>query len=218
MVRTMVNPPDIYTGAHFTIRYGDCVQQIPDYIVYDDGQGNEVSIPFGFNAALYMLQNNLMLDMSHLTRFLGAWTEIEKRLRLRDWRKELGAETPDDWIVLCAQKIAEVAEKYEPVLAMEATAGFDVSNPSKESRTIQYGHVINGQVQDTPYGQLQAASDYVSGQTREEHSGQDVIDERTGLDADILSGFRQRWEATINIIVEEFDELFIRITGGEFIA
>lgn len=214
----MVNPPEIYTGAHFTIRYGDCVQQIPDYVVHDDGNGNDVSIPFGFDAAMWLLQNAANVDMSHLARFQAAWPELVKRLNLRDWRKELGAETPDDWIILCMQRIAEVAEKYEPVLAMEATAGFDVSNPSKESRTIQYGHVINGQVQDTPYGQLQAGSDYVSGQTREEHSGQDVIDERTGLDADILSGFRQRWEATINIIVEEFDELFIRITGGEFIA
>lgn len=214
----MVNPPDIYTGAHFTIRYGECVEQIPDYYVYEDENGNEVSIPFGFDAAMYYLYHTLGLSMSHLTRFLSGWDELVKRLTLRDWRKELGAETPDDWIVLCAQKIAETAEKYEPVLAMETSAGFDVSNPSKESRTIQYGHVVNGQVQDTPYGQLQAGSDYVSGQTREEHSGQDVIDERNGLDADILAGFRQRWEATINIIVEEFDELFIRITGGEFIA
>ena len=93
----MVNPPDIYTGAHFTVRYGECVEQIPDYIVYDDGQGNNVSIPFGFDAAMYYLQNTVGLDMTHLPRFQAGWDELVKRLTLRDWRKELGAETPDDW-------------------------------------------------------------------------------------------------------------------------
>ena len=214
----MTIAPDIYTGAQFTLRYGDCVQRITDYIVYDDGNGNEVSIPFGFDAALYMLQNNLMLDMTHLPKFLTGWVEISKRLNLRDWRKELSAETPDDWIVLCAQRIAEVAEKYEPVLAMETSTGFDVSNPDKESRIIEYGHIINGQVQDTPYGQLDDTSDYVSGKTAEQHSGEDKIHERNELDAEILMDLRKKWDATINKIVEEFDVLFIRITGAGFVA
>lgn len=210
----MVQTPDIYTGAHFTVRYGDCVQRMPDYIP-DDGNGNP--IPFGFNAATWKI-NDMGIDMSGWTNFGNAWSAIEPRLTLRDWSKELGAETPDAWIMLCAQKICEVAEKYEPILAMEFSTGFDVSNPSKESRTITYGHVVDGQVQDTPYGQLQQNSDYVSGRTREEHSGQDVIDERDGLDAEILMDFRRKWESTLNIIVEEFDELFIRITGGNFEA
>lgn len=210
----MTQVPDIYTGAHFTVRYGDCKQRMPDYIP-DDGNGNPV--PFGFEAAVWTV-NDMNIDMSGWTCFGNAWGAIVPRLELRDWMKELGAETPDAWIMLCAQKICEVAEKYEPILAMETATGFDVSNPSKESRTISYGHVIDGQVQDTPYGQLQQNSDYVSGRTREEHSGQDVIDERDGLDAEILMDFRKKWEATINLIVEEFDELFIRIIGGDFIA
>ena len=210
----MVNPPDIYTGAQFTVRYGDCVQRMPDYIP-DDGYGNP--IPFGFGAAIWKLQD-MGIIMSGWNHFGTLWADLEPRLTLRNWAKELSAETPDAWTMLCAQRIAEVAEKYEPVLAMESTTGFDITNPSKESRIIEYGHVIEGQVQDTPYGQLDATSDYVSGKTAEQHSGQDTIHERNELDADILMDFRRKWDATINKIIEEFDVLFIRITGADFIA
>ena len=210
----MVLPPDIYTGAQFTLRYGDCVQRMPDYIP-DDGNGNP--IPFGFNAAIWKLID-MGVNMTGWNNFGNLWNDLEVRLTLRNWAKELSAETPDAWIMLCAQRIAEVAEKYEPVLAMESTTGFDITNPSKESRIIEYGHVIEGQVQDTPYGQLDASSDYVSGKTAEQHSGEDKIHERNELDADILMDFRRKWDATINKIIEEFDVLFIRITGGNFIA
>ena len=119
---------------------------------------------------------------------------------------------------LCMQLISEIAEKYEDVLTMQASTGFDVTNPDKESRIIEYGHVINGQVQDTPYGQLDDTSDYVSGKTAEQHSGQDSIKERNELDAEILSRFRKEWETTAKRLVEEFDVLFIRITGADFVA
>ena len=210
----MVQPPEIYTGAQFTVRYGDCVQRMSEYIP-DDGNGNP--IPFGFNAAIWKLQD-MGVNMTGWNCFGNLWNDLEVRLTLRNWAKELSAETPDAWIMLCAQRIAEVAEKYEPVLAMESTTGFDITNPSKESRIIEYGHVIEGQVQDTPYGQLDASSDYVSGKTAEQHSGKDTIHERNELDADILMDFRRKWDATINKIIEEFDVLFIRITGGNFIA
>ena len=210
----MVNPPEIYTGAQFTVRYGDCVQRMSEYIP-DDGNGNP--IPFGFNAAIWKLQD-MGVSMTGWNCFGNLWNDLEVRLTLRNWAKELSAETPDAWIMLCAQRIAEVAEKYEPVLAMESTTGFDITNPNKESRIIEYGHVIEGQVQDTPYGQLDASSDYVSGKTAEQHSGEDKIHERNELDADILMDFRRKWDATINKIIEEFDVLFIRITGGNFIA
>ena len=210
----MVNPPEIYTGAQFTLRYGDCVQRMSEYIP-DDGNGNPM--PFGFDAAVWKL-NDIGVNMTGWTHFSQLWGDLEVRLTLRNWAKELSAETPDAWIMLCAQRIAEVAEKYEPVLAMESTTGFDITNPSKESRIIEYGHVIDGQVQDTPYGQLDASSDYVSGKTSEQHSGEDKIHERNELDADILMDFRRKWDATINKIIEEFDVLFIRITGADFIA
>ena len=210
----MVQPPEIYTGAQFTVRYGDCVQRMSEYIP-DDGNGNP--IPFGFDAAVWKLQD-MGVNMGGWNYFGSLWGDLEARLTLRNWAKELSAETPDAWIMLCAQRIAEVAEKYEPVLAMEATTGFDITNPNKESRIIEYGHVIDGQVQDTPYGQLDASSDYVSGKTSEQHSGEDKIHERNELDADILMDFRRKWDATINKIIEEFDVLFIRITGADFIA
>ena len=120
--------------------------------------------------------------------------------------------------MLCMQRFAEVSDKYGDVLAMEAAEGFDVTNPSKESRIIEYGHIVNGQVQDTPYGELNDSSNYVSGRTRESHSGKDTIQERNELDGDILMDFRRKWDTTLNMIVEEFDVLFIRITGGNFIA
>ena len=207
-------PPEIYDGAQFTLRYGDCVQRMSEYIP-DDGNGNP--IPFGFDAAVWKL-NDIGVNMTGWTHFGQLWGDLEVRLALRNWAKELSAETPDAWIMLCAQRIAEVAEKYEPVLAMESTTGFDITNPSKESRIIEYGHVIEGQVQDTPYGQLDASSDYVSGKTAEQHSGEDKIHERNELDADILMDFRRKWDATINKIIEEFDVLFIRITGADCVA
>lgn len=52
----------------------------------------------------------------------------------------------------------------------------------------------------------------------ESHSGKDTIQERNELDGDILMDFRRKWNTTLNMIVEEFDVLFIRITGGNFIA
>ena len=120
--------------------------------------------------------------------------------------------------MLCMQRFAEVSDKYGDVLEMEAAEGFDVTNPSKESRIIEYGHIVNGQVQDTPYGELNDTSNYVSGRTRESHSGKDSIQERNELDGDILIDFRKKWDTTLNMIVEEFDVLFIRLTGGNFIA
>ena len=185
----MVNPPDIYDGAQFTLRYQECKDRITGYIT-------AANVPY----------------------FAASLPQIVKRLELRDRFKELSAETPDAWIMLCMQLWCELSEKYEDVLSMEAATGFDVTNPSRESRIIEYGHIINGSVQDTPYGELNDASDYVSGKTHESHSGEDKIHERNELDADILMDFRRRWDTTVNKIIEEFDVLFIRITGAGFVA
>jgi len=205
----MVTPPEVYTGAQFTLRYDECQKRIPEYYF-----GNA----FGFKAAWAKAIDEGFINVGDVSHFASGIDHIVKRLELRDRYKELSAETPDGWIMLCMQRFAEVSDKYEDVLAMEAAEGFDVTNPSKESRIIEYGHIVNGQVQDTPYGELNDTSDYVSGRTRESHSGKDSIQERNELDGDILMDFRRKWDTTLNMIVEEFDVLFIRITGGNFIA
>ena len=205
----MVMPPDIYTGAQFTLRYDECQKRILDYFN---------SNAFGFKAAWQKAIAEGFINVGDVPHFASGIEHIVKRLELRDRYKELSAETPDAWIMLCMQRFAEVSDKYGDVLAMEAAEGFDVTNPSKESRIIEYGHIVNGQVQDTPYGELNDTSNYVSGRTRESHSGKDSIQERNELDGDILMDFRRKWDTTLNMIVEEFDVLFIRLTGGNFIA
>ena len=214
----MVNPPEIYTGAQFTLRYGETHDRLTEYYEYTDGNGNQAFLPFGFEAAFSIANDNQLIDASSLPKFGQLMAMIAPRLEHRNWMKGLSAETPDRWIDLCCQLFSEIAEKYEDILTMQTSTDFDVTNPDKESRIIQYGHVIEGQVQDTPYGQLDATSDYVSGKTAEQHSGQDTIHERNELDAEILMDFRRKWDATINKIIEEFDVLFIRITGADFIA
>ena len=222
----MVLPPEIYTGAQFTIRYDQAETRITDYYEWDteedDDNGGTVTVhhilPFGFAAAWQKAADEGYVYPTDCPYFIRNLSILLKRLEIRDRYKELSAETPDEWTILCMQRFAEVSEKYEDVLRMEAAEGFDVTNPSRESRIIEYGHIINGQVQDTPYGELNQNSDYVTGKTAEQHSGQDTIHERNELDADILLRFRERWNTTMNKMVEEFDVLFIRITGAGFVA
>ena len=214
----MVQPPEIYTGAQFTLRYGDCVQRITDYYEWEDENNVTHQEPFGVMTALIIAADINIINPALVPRFMQMMVDIRQRFNIRNWYKELSAETPDRWMDLCMQLISEIAEKYEDVLTMQASTGFDVTNPDKESRIIEYGHVINGQVQDTPYGQLDDTSDYVSGKTAEQHSGEDKIHERNELDAEILSRFRKEWETTAKRLVEEFDVLFIRITGADFVA
>lgn len=209
-----MDPPEIYDGAHFTLRYDQCKQRITQF--YLDSHTNWR--PFGIDAVWQYCEDNNLVEYRLFPNFIAERADICRRFELRNMFKELSAETPDAWGRLAAQKLTETASRYEAILAMENSTDFDVSDPNKDSRSIEYGHVINGQVQDTPYGQLQSGSDYVSGRTREEHSGQDTIHERNDLDADILMDLRRRWDSTINQIIEEFDELFIRIIGGDFIA
>lgn len=222
----MVLPPEIYTGAQFTIRYDQAETRITDYYEWDteedDGNGGTVTVhhtlPFGFAAAWQKASDEGYVYPTDCPYFMQNLSILLKRLEIRDRYKELSAETPDEWVILCMQRFAEISEKYEDILRMEASTGFDVANPSKESRIIEYGHIINGQVQDTPYGELDSTSDYVTGKTAEQHSGEDKIHERNELDADILLDFRRKWDTTMNKMVEEFDVLFVRITGAGFVA
>lgn len=205
--------PEIYTGAQYTIRYNVCQEEITDF--YEDSHG--VTHPFGFGAVLAKMDDDGLLTSATNPKFYALEADLVTRLELKDGMKELSAETPEGWAYLATRRFMEIASKYESVLTMEQSTGFDVTNPNKESRTIEYGHVIDGQVQDTPYGELNANSDYVSGRTSEQHSGEDVIHERNELDAEILADFRRKWESTMNVLVDEFDVLFIRITGDNFV-
>ena len=214
-----VYPPEIYDGAQFTVRYDQCQQRITDYYHYDDDNGNTITLPFGFGCALKMAVDENFINPGNYPVFFTDYVDtVIDNLELRDFCKELSAETPDAWMQFCMRRWCEVIRKWEPILTMQGTTGFDVSNPNKESRIIEYGHTIDGSVQDTPYGQLDDTSDYVSGRTHETHSGEDKIHERNELDAEILMDLRRKWEDSINLLVEEFDVLFIRITGGDFIA
>ena len=210
----MVTPPEIYTGAQFTLRYDECTTRLTQF--YQDS--HLAWEPFGIEAVFQYCEDHELVRYAEYPNIVNNRGWIVKRFEVRNKRKELSAETPDAWFDLAVQRLCEIAAKWEPILKMENSTGFDVSNPSKESRTIEYGHVVEGQVQDTPYGELNAESDYVTGKTAEQHSGRDVITERNDLDADILMDIRRRWESTINLIVEDFDVLFIRVTGGNFIA
>ena len=125
----MTTPPEVYTGAQFTVRYQECKDRITDYITE---QG--VTYPFGFMAAWVRAVKEGYIVPADVPYFAASLTQIVKRLELRDRFKELSSETPDAWVMLCMQRFCEVSEKYEDVLSMEAATGFDVTNPSRESR------------------------------------------------------------------------------------
>ena len=147
----MVQPPEIYTGAQFTLRYGDTVARIPEYY---KPISSSVWKPFGFKSVGFMVVDKQYALAGDTPLFGTLFNKIIPRLELRNGMKELSAETPDAWMDLACRLYSELCYKWEPILKMESSTGFDVSNPDKESRIIEYGHIINGQVQDTPYGQL----------------------------------------------------------------
>ena len=204
----MTLTPEPYTGPVFTLRYGDTVQRISDFA----GNGNPWGFPFAYN--LFFTSNSNHFQ-SKYPKYYAAGTELIARFDLRNWYKEISAETPDQWIFLAMQAIAESAGKWEAILDMMSKTGFDVTDPNKSSQVIDYGHTVDESVQDTPYGQLSAASDYVSGRSNITHGGKDTITNRDKLDAEIVMDLRDRWEDNMNKIVEGFDDLFIRIVGLE---
>ncbi len=200
--------PEPYTGAIFTLRYGDTVQRISDF----DGNGNPWGFQYAFNE---FFTSNSNYWQAKYPRFYAAGTELIARFELRNRYKEIGAETPEQWIYLAEQAIAESAGKWEAILDMMSKTGFDVADPNKSSQVIDYGHTVDESVQDTPYGQLTASSDYVSGRSNVTHGGKDTITNRDKLDAEIVMDLRDRWEDNMNKIVAGFDDLFIRIVGTE---
>ena len=204
----MTITPEPYTGAIFTLRYGDTVQRIPDY----DGNGNAWGFDYAFNR---FFTANTNYFQTKYPKYYAIGTELRARFELRNWYKEISAETPDQWIILAQQAIAESAGKWEAILDMTSRTGFDIADPNKSSQVIDYGHTVDESVQDTPYGQLSAASDYVSGRSNVTHGGKDTITNRDKLDAEIVMDLRDRWEDNMNKIVAGFDDLFIRIVGTE---
>lgn len=200
--------PEPYTGAIFTLRYGDTVQRIPDY----DGNGNAWGFDYAFNR--FFTANSNYFQTKY-PKYYAIGTELRARFELRNWFKEISAETPDQWIILAQQAIAESAGKWEAILDMTSRTGFDIADPNKSSQVIDYGHTVDESIQDTPYGQLSQASDYVSGRSNVTHGGKDTITNRDKLDAEIVMDLRDRWEDNMNKIVAGFDDLFIRIVGTE---
>lgn len=200
--------PEPYTGPVFTLRYGDTVQRINDY----DGNGHAWGFDYAFNMVFTINSNYYQ---SKYPKYYAAGAELLSRFSLRNWFKEISAETPDQWIYLAEQAILESAGKWEVILDMTSRTGFDIADPNKSSQVIDYGHTVDESVQDTPYGQLSASSDYVSGRSNVTHGGKDTITNRDKLDAEIVMDLRDRWEDNMNRIVEGFDDLFIRIVGLE---
>ena len=196
----MTVTPEPYTGAIFTLRYDECQTRITGW---------------GFSDAWDWVFDATRPWLAKYPRYAAMKTETVARFELRNMYKEISAETPDQWMFLCKQAIVESAAKWEAVLEMMTRTGFDVSDPNKSSQVIDYGHTVDESVQDTPYGQLSAASDYVSGRSNVTHGGKDTITNRDKLDAEIIMDLRDRWEDNMNKIVAGFDDLFIRIVGTE---
>ena len=197
---TMITEP--YEGAFFTLRYDQCKDRITGW---------------GFSEAWDAVFDNQTgaVSATDYPKFYALKATLVKRFELRNMYKEISAETPDQWMFLCEQMIADAASKFEVVLAMETH--MDLSSPEKEGQTVKYGHKIDTAIQDTPYGQLSDTSDYVSGRTGTYHSGEDTILTRNDLDAYVMMDLRRKWEDNVKMIIEYFDDLFIRIVGGSMV-
>ena len=195
--------PEPYEGAFYTVRYGDLCDRIGAN-PFEDSFDNV----FGVNGPL---------AQSDYPQYYALKAKIVKLFVARNWFKEIGAETPDDFTIKCYQAIVESAGRWEVPLEMMAKATFDVTNPDKEGQTVKYGHNIESVIQDTPYGTLSASADYASGKSGTYHSGQDEIVTRNDLDAYVMMDLRRKWNDNINEIVKEFDDLFIRIVGGDMV-
>lgn len=195
---------DPYTGAFYTLRYDECQTRITGW---------------GFGKAFDDVFNSStgMISQSDYPLFYALKDKIVKRFELRNAYKEISAETPDQWMFYAMQAIADAASKWEVPLGMMNKAGFDVTDPDKQGQAITYGHNIDGVVQDTPYGQLTSSADYVSGKTGTYHSGTDTIVSRNDLDAYVMMDLRKKWEDNMKMIIEGFDDLFIRITASDVI-
>ena len=196
--------PEPYTGAFYTVRYGDMCDRLSANVfedvfdqVFDAGTG--------------------VLASGDYPQYYALKSKLVKLFITRNWFKEIGAETPDDFYYKCYQAIVDSAGRWEVPLEMMAKTTFDVTNPDKEGQTVKYGHTIEAVIQDTPYGTLSATADYASGKSGTYHSGQDEIVTRNDLDAYVMMDLRRKWNDNINEIVKEFDDLFIRIVGGDMV-
>ena len=195
--------PEPYEGAFYTVRFRDLCDRI-------GANPFEESFESVFD-------NGGTLAQSDYPQYYALKDKIVKLFFTRNAFKEIGAETPDDFYVKCYQAIVDSAGRWEVPLEMMAKATFDVTNPDKEGQTVKYGHTIEAVIQDTPYGTLSASADYASGKSGTYHSGQDEIVTRNDLDAYVMMDLRRKWNDNVNEIVKEFDDLFIRIVGGDMV-
>ena len=195
--------PEPYEGAFYTVRYGDMCDRIGTN-PFEDAFDMAFAVSGPLASADY-------------PQYYALKAKLSKLFNARNWFKEIGAETPDDFLIKCYQAIIESAGRWEVPLEMMAKTSFDVTNPDKEGQTVRYGHTIEAVIQDTPYGTLSATADYASGKSGTCHSGQDEIVTRNDLDAYVMMDLRRKWNDNINEIVKEFDDLFIRIVGGDMV-
>ena len=195
--------PEPYTGAFYTVRFGDVCDRVGSNPFEDAFDG-----VFGVGGPL---------AQSDYPQYYALKTKLVKLFNARNWFKEIGAETPDDFNIKCYQAIIESAGRWEVPLEMMAKATFDVTNPDKEGQIVKYGHSIENVIQDTPFGTLSSTADYATGKAGTYHSGQDEIATRNDLDAYVMMDLRRKWNDNINEIVKEFDDLFIRIVGGDMV-
>lgn len=189
--------PEIYTGAFYTLRYDQCKTRITDYDF------------------AHFFEEALTGYTTDYPKYYASKALITKMFENRNMYKELSAETPDQWKWLCKQAIFESAVKWEQLLTLED--GLDLEDVSAEETVTDYGSTIRTQVQDTPYGTLDANSNYLSGQDLVTRDGSDIVTKRNDLPMDILLDARRKWKAAAQQIVEEFDDLFIRIVGDNVV-
>lgn len=184
-----------YLGAYFTIRYNDM----------KDSTGKS------FTSALDALGSEsagLITSQTHPVFFSLKGT-IVKRAELEYGFREINAETPDMWDNNCKRLMIELADKYEPALAREADDDFDASMIEDGKVVSKYGSNISNRFQDTPFGELNATSDYTSSQSHAQRGGSDEVLSQTGSDAENLRKLRDKWESTMNVIIKEIGDLFI---------
>lgn len=195
---------DPYTGAFFTLRYDECKSRITGW-----------GLQGALDAVLAAQADGKMLATEDYPFFSAVKADVVAQAELKYLYREISAETPDAWTHYAKVKWVELIKKYDAVLEMEADV--DVTSPDVASQNIGYGHTVQSDIQDTPYGTLSPTSDYVSQRSLITHGGTDTIGTRTQLDSEILMRFRDRWEPTVQKIVDDLGELFIGIIGGEFV-
>lgn len=203
----MTIEPEPYTGAIFTLWYHDMVDRSPW-----EGIGQMRTKKHSFQGAFNNLQTKSIVSVGLYPSFVEKWTRIKSRVELEYQYREINAETPDMWVLNCERKIAEMADRYEPVL--KALESADLSDIGQGSTVTEYGSVIGSKLQETPYGELDDESEYTSSQSHVSRTGEDRVSVK-GNTAEALMSLQRKYEGVENTIIKEFGELFIHTIALE---